>query len=55
MHNFVPQLATWRVVVGWSVLVGHVGTHFNQPQLAMWRILAQSCAQVCVTSITQIG
>ena len=27
MHNFVQQVATWRVVIGVSVMVGHVGTH----------------------------
>ena len=34
-HNFVPQLATWRVVIGKDVLVDRVGTHPYQLQLTM--------------------
>ena len=34
------------------MLGGHLGTHSNQPQLAMWQVVAQSCAQVCGTSIS---
>ena len=48
LHIFVPQLAIWRVVVGQSVLVGHVGIHSNQPELAMWRVVSQNCAKVCL-------
>ena len=28
-------------------------THSNQPQLAMWRVVVQSCAQMCGTNIAQ--
>ena len=38
-HNFVSQLATWQVVIGKDVLVGHVGTHPYQLQLVMWRVV----------------
>ena len=30
-HNFVPQLATWRVVIGNDVLVDRVRTHLMGP------------------------
>ena len=45
---------TWQVVIGNDMLVGYVGIHPYQLQLAMWRVVAQSCAQVCDTSITLI-
>ena len=43
MHNFVPQLATWLVVTGEGVFVGHVGTHLHQSQLVTWRVVEQDC------------
>ena len=52
MHNFVPQLATWRVVISGCAMVGYVGTHFHHSQLATWWVVAQSCAFLCVPSIT---
>lgn len=42
------KFATWWVVSGGSVMVGHVRTYFHHSQLAMWRVVTQSC----VVSIT---
>ena len=38
-HNFVPQLSTWRVVIGKDMSVDHVETYSYQSQLAMWRVV----------------
>ena len=54
MHNFVPQLATWWVVIGERVMVGYVGTYFHHSQLITCRVVAQSCAFLCVLSITRV-
>ena len=35
--------------------MGHVGIHSNQLQLVMWRVVAQSCAKVCVSSISLVS
>ena len=43
----MPQLATWQVVIGKGMVVGHVGTHPYQSQFAMWQVVAQSCAKSC--------
>ena len=51
-HNFVPQLATWRVAIGNDVLVDRVRTHSYQLQLTMWRIVAQNYAKISITSIS---
>ena len=48
MHNFVPQLTTWRVVSGGGVMLGHVET--LSPLIA--RHVA-SCAFLWVPSITR--
>ena len=52
LHNFVPQLATWRVVIGNDVLVDRVKTHSYQLQLTMWRIVTQNYAKISITSIS---
>ena len=48
MYNFVPQLTTWHVVSGGSVMVGHVETHIHHLPLATWQVEAQNCAFLCV-------
>ena len=45
-HNFVPQLSTWRVVIGKDMSVDHVETYSYQSQLAMCRVVAQNCAKL---------
>ena len=35
MHNFMQQLAMWRVVIGGGVIVDYVGTHLHYSQLTM--------------------
>ena len=52
MAQSVSQLATWRVVIGKDVLVGHIGIHFYQLQLAMWQVMAQNCVKIGVLSIS---
>ena len=49
----MPQLVTWRVVIGKGVLVGHVGTHPYQSQLTMWRVMTQSCTKIGVPNLSQ--
>ena len=53
MYNFVPQLATWRVVSGGSVFSHDPPSYIHQSQLAMRRVVAHSCTFLCIHSITQ--
>ena len=46
------QLVTWLVVSGGSVSPHGSATHTHQIQLAMWRVVAQNSAFLCVHSIT---
>ena len=39
----MSQLATWRVMIGKGVSLHGPLTYFYQSQLAMWRVVAQSC------------
>ena len=50
----MSQLATWRVVIGKGMLMSHVGTQPYQSQLAMWQVVAQSCAKSYVPGIIQL-
>lgn len=52
IHNFVSQLAMWRVVSGESMSSHGLTSHIHQSQLATWRLVAQSCAFLYVLSIT---
>ena len=52
MAQFVSQLATWRVVIGKDVLVGHTGTHLYQSQLTIWQVVAQNCVKIGVLNIS---
>ena len=52
MAQFVSQLATWQVVIGKDVLVGHTGTHLYQSQLTMWQVVAQNCVKIGVLNIS---
>ena len=46
------QLVTWLVVSGGSVSPHGSATHTHQIQLAMWRVVAQNSAFLCVHGIT---
>ena len=53
-HTCAQLCATTRhmtVVIGWSVLVGHVGTHSNQPQLScgeLWHKVVHKCVSLAL-------
>ena len=53
MYNFVPQLTTWHVVSGESVMEGHMETHLHHLQLTTWQVVAQNCAFLCVPNSHQ--